>query len=136
MGSEAIEIAVSLWHHFNDKNWNGARHLLDDAFEATWLQSKELIKGPNNFIELNRTYPGTHRIEVTNALHYEDRWEFVDHVVTEVLIQSTAADGKETALFAISFFEIQNEKIMRLREYWADSYPAPEWRSHLVEPLK
>lgn len=66
-------------------------------------------------------------------MHHLDRWDFIDHVVTEVFIESKSPEGKELKLFAISFFEIQEDKIMRLREYWADTYPAPQWRQHLVE---
>jgi hypothetical protein len=130
---EAIGIAVSLWHCFRDGKWDEARKLLADEFEAVWPQSREIIKGPDNFIRVNREYPGTHKIQVTNHLHHLDRWEFVDHVATETFIETTDPDGKVHSLYATSFFEIQEEKIISLREYWADTYPAPEWRKHLVE---
>jgi len=131
----AIEIATSLWHHIKDGEWEKARALLADDFEAYWPQSRELIKGPENFIRINREYPGTHKIEIYDTLHRLDRWDFVDHVITEVYIQSKFPDGKETNLYAISHFEIEEEKILEIKEYWAETYPAPEWRKHLVAYL-
>jgi ketosteroid isomerase-like protein len=132
---EAIETAVGLWNLFNERKWDEARELLDDDFEATWPQSNEVIKGPDNFIELNRKYPGTHKIQVTDTRHSYDKWDHVDHVITEAFIESTTPEGKEVRLFAISFFEIQEGKIMNAKEFWAETYPAPEWRRHLVEKL-
>ena len=130
--NKAVEIAYSLWHFFNETKWQEARKLLSDDFQADWPQSKELIIGPENFIELNRTYPGTHQIQVLNYQHNYDCWEKVDKVVTQVHIKSQMPDGKNLDLFAISFFEIRDEKIIKVVEFWADSYPAPGWRKQLV----
>lgn len=128
----ATRIISSLWQHFNDQEWDQARELLDDEFEAVWPQSNEIIQGPDNFIELNRKYPGQHKIAPQNFHYHYDRWDKTDHVASEVLIETTTADGKQQRLFAVSFFEIRDDKIISAREYWADFSPAPEWRNHLV----
>jgi len=130
---EAIRIAVALWNCFRDGEWEEARQLLDDDFEAIWPQSREIIKGPDNFIRVNRQYPGTHKIEVTNTLHHLDRWDYIDHVATETFIETIHPDGKVHSLYVTSFFEIQEERIVKVREYRADTSPAPERRKHLVE---
>lgn len=62
-----------------------------------------------------------------------DVWNHTTTVITEVYIESRMPDGKEMKLFAISTFKIVDEKIISLREYWADTYPAPEWRKQWVE---
>ena len=130
--NEAVEIAYSLWRFFNETNWQEARKLLNDDFKADWPQPREQIIGPDNFIELNRTYPGTHQIKILNYQHSYDCWEQVDKVVTQVHIKSQMPDGKNLDLFAISFFKIREGKIIEAVEYWADSYPAPEWRKKFV----
>lgn len=130
-------VVCERWRHFNDREWAKARELLHEDFEAYWPQSRELIKGPDNFIRLNREYPGTHKIQIThNSMHHLDRWDFIHHVATEVFIKSKMPDGKEQSVYGISFFEIDDEGlILRAREYWGDTYAAPEWRKHLVEIL-
>lgn len=131
--ANATQIVQDLWIHFNKREWDLARKLLDDNFEASWPQSNEVIKGPDNFIELNRKYPGEHKIVPQNFHYRYDRWDGIDHVSSEVLIETTTEEGKKQRLFAISFFEIAEQKIVTAREYWADFYPAPEWRKHLVQ---
>ncbi len=114
--------------------WDSARKLLSEDFEAHRPQSKEKIIGPVNFIELNRRYPGTHKIEILNVRNEYDRWDHVHHVVTEVYIESKMPDGKEMKLFAISFFEVNSDDLITsATEYWADTYEAPDWRKDLVE---
>ncbi len=130
----AINTATQLWHCFNEGKWDNARRLLSEEFEAYWPQSREKIVGPDNFIELNRRYPGTHKIKIQNHQYSYDKWDHVHHVTTTVYIESKMPDGKEMTLYAVSFFEINTEnQIFSATEYWADTYDAPEWRKDLVE---
>ena len=131
----AEKTAIKLWQCFNEKKWKEARELLHDDFEAVWIQSRELIKGADHFIRLNRDYPGSQKIRVTNTHHYFDPQDRMDHVITEVHIQSISPEGHPYSLFAVSFFKIQDGIILGAREYWADTYAPPQWRSHLVESL-
>ena len=130
---DAVGLPTKLWNHFNNREWDLAETLLSEGFEAVWPQSREKIVGPKNFIEVNRTYPGTHKIEILDSHQSYDNWEHVHHVTTEVYIESKMPDGKEMKLFAVSFFEVSDDKILSVKEYWADTYPAPQWRGHLVE---
>ncbi len=127
------ELPMKFWNHFNNREWDLAESLLSEDFEAVWSQSREKIVGPKNFVEVNRTYPGTHKIEILNSRQNCESGERVCQVTTEVYIESKMPDGKEMKLFAISFFEVSDDKILSIKEYWADTYPAPEWRNHLVE---
>ena len=128
-----LEIASKFWTFISKKNWNAAKELLSDDFQAYWPQSKERITGADNFIAVNKNYPGTHLIEFLSQSSSYDVWDYTTTVITEVYIESKMPDGKEMKLFAISTFEIMDEKIISLREYWADTYPAPEWRKQWVE---
>lgn len=130
----ATEIVFQFWSYFNDRQWDEAQALLSDDFEAYWPQSQERFVGPANFIEVNRIYSGSHKIEVLNVYQQHDIWSHTDTVVSEVFIQSKMPDGKESKLFAVSIFEIEDEKIKGVTEYWADTYPAPDWRKHLTAP--
>ena len=130
---EDIEIASKFWRCISEQKWNEARQMLSEDFEAYWPQSKEKIVGADNFSAVNSNYPGTHKIEFLNHTSSYDVWDHSTTVITEVYIESKMPDGKEMKLFAISTFVIMDRKIVSLREYWADTYPAPEWRKQWVE---
>ncbi len=129
----AVRVVHELWDCFGERRWDDARKLLSDDFEGHWYQSREKIVGPDNFIAINRDYPGTHEIQVLNHQHSYDSWDHVDHVTTQVSIKSTMPDGKVVELFAVSFFEVEEDLIKSAVEYLAETYPAPEWRKKYVE---
>jgi hypothetical protein len=130
---EAARVPVQLWHLFSERRWDEAKELLADGFEAWWPQSREKMTR-DNFIEVNRTYPGTHKIEVQDVRLEYERWDHTTKVTTVVHIKSKMPDGKDVELYATSFFDVdRNNLITEVTEYWADTYDAPEWRKHLVE---
>jgi hypothetical protein len=48
------QACIELWHFIGACEWEKARALLTDDFEADWPQSNERIVGADNFIEVNR----------------------------------------------------------------------------------
>ncbi len=132
MGKENIGIANLFWDHIRDKKWDEARNLLADNFEAVWPQSREKMNA-NGFIEVNRNYPGVHEIQQIDTNHEYDKWEHRSKVITQTHVKSEMPDGKKLEFYAISFFEIEEEKILSIVEYWAEAHTAPDWRKQWVE---
>lgn len=129
----AQKIANDFWAYINNQDWEKAQGLLSLSFSADWPQSKEKITTPENFISINRNYPGKHTIKVLKTHSSTEARSSDTHlVITEVFIESLTPENKQVKLFAISFFEIKNDKIISLKEFWAETYPAPEWRKHLT----
>jgi len=116
------EVVEALWKAFDRFDFDAAGDLLHDDFVCEWPQSNERIRGKDNFIAVNKHYPGQWRIQIQNTITSGDT------VVTEVVAQT----GDQSAR-AISFFTLKDGKIFRLREFWPDPYPAPEWRAQWVE---
>lgn len=133
---QASQTVTGYWNALAEKNWTKLKSLFAEEFEVYWPQSKELFKSADAFIEMNQTYPGIHKFEFYNDTHTYDQWEHHDHYISEVKITSEMPDGKTVTTFAISYFEIRDGLIVEMREYWAECYPAPEWRKHLVEVQK
>ena len=130
----ATKACCELWRFFNAREWDKARKLLSDDFEACWPQSREKIIGPDIFIELNRRYPGEHKIQILDSICEYDQRELECSVSTQVYIESKMPDGKEMKLYAASFFELNSDgQIKSATEYWADTYEPPDWRKDLVE---
>jgi len=130
----AKQACCELWHSIGAREWEKARALLTDDFEAFWPQSKEQIVGGDNYIEINRRYPGEHKIEVHNMMAEYDQWDLEFAVTIQVYIESKMPDGKEMKLYAISFFALESEGLIKsATEYWADTYEPPQWRKGLVQ---
>lgn len=120
--SASVNLVKKFWGLFSAQKWDEAGKLLYSDFFAIWPQSKEKMNA-KNFIEANRNYPGNHKIEVIHAFAIDDK------VLTTVWIE--ADTGQKT--FANSIFDIRDDKIVKVEEYWAEPYPAPESRRHWVE---
>ncbi len=113
---------VTLWRLFDERNFEDARPLLADDFVADWPQTRERIAGPDNFLQLNRAYPGQWRCHLRDLVLAGDR------AATEVEI----TDGKRV-VHAVSFFTLREGKIARAREFFADPGEPPFDRSQWAE---
>ena len=116
------ETVTTLWHLFDERRFEETRPLLADDFVAEWPQTRERIAGPENFIQLNRAYPGAWRCHLRDIVAAGDR------VATEVEI----TDGAQV-FHAASFFTLKDGKIVRAREFFADPGDPPFDRSRWAE---
>ncbi len=116
------DLAIELWRCFDQRQFRDALPLLSADFEAHWPNTRERIRGPENFIALNENYPGIWRCTVRRIDEYADTVA----TVTEI------SDG-DTSLFAVSFFVVRNGQIVRAEEYFADNGPPPHDRSAFAE---
>ena len=71
---EAYSIVMEFWRCLADQKWDRIRELLADEFEAAWPQSRETMDA-TGFIEVNKNYPGSRKIEVGNMNKEYDRWD-------------------------------------------------------------
>jgi hypothetical protein len=117
-----FELVTKFWNFISDQEWELAQILLDQELITIWPQSRERILGAENYININRHYPGNHKIEIKQLFEIENK------VITTVWI--VADTGQKT--FANSFFEIKNNKIIGIEEYWTEPYDAPTWREKWV----
>ncbi|MEQ8677907.1 MAG: nuclear transport factor 2 family protein [Aggregatilineales bacterium] len=118
------DLVLALWDAFDRFEFEAVADLLHDDFICEWTQSAELIRGRDNFIAVNKHYPGRWRIHVNRLV------DGGDVVVTEI----HAVDGDVTNP-AISFFEFADRKIIKIREFWPDSMEAQSDRAQWVERL-
>ena len=123
----AVEITYEFWHRMAANDFQSVSAVLAPEFVLEWPQSKERIRGAENFARMNQEYPAY------------GPWQFtINRVVgTELVAVSdvTVTDGVQTGR-VVSFFEVANGKVMRIVEFWPEPYPAPENRAHLVEALE
>ena len=113
---------TALWQLLDRRRFEDTRPFLAEDFVAEWPQTRERIVGPENFIQLNRAYPGEWRC------HLKDIVVDGDRAVTEVEI----TDGTRV-VHAASFFTLRDGKIAKAREFFADPGDPPFDRSRWTE---
>ena len=122
---DGLHVVQRLWQLFDTFAFEAAGELLHDEFVCEWPQSRERIRGRENYIALNAAYPGRWRCTVEKIVVEGDR------VATSVAL----AWGEERAR-AVSFYELRDGKIYRQLDYWPEDYPAPQSRARWVETME
>jgi ketosteroid isomerase-like protein len=124
LSSEAV--IHEFWRLMATNDFHSVKAVLAPQFVLEWPQSKERIRGGENFARMNADYPTS------------GRWEFrINRLVASgnrVVTQVSVTDGAQSAE-PISFFTVSEGKITHLLEYWPEPFAAPENRSHLTEPM-
>lgn len=121
MSGEAVAAVKKFWELMASNDFRSVGQVLGDDFVLEWPQSNERIRGLDNFAAVNEEYPahGLWRFTINRIVGCGDE------VVT---------DGVQDAR-AISFFTVIGGKVIRVVEFWPDSYDAPHNRKHLTEPI-
>ena len=121
-GPPARELAAELWRLFDAGRFRDALPLLAEDFEARWPNTRERIRGRENFIALNENYPGVWRCAVRR----------IEECAGGVVTVTEIGDDR-TALFAVSFFSVRDGRIAAAEEYFGDNGPPPFDRSAWAE---
>jgi ketosteroid isomerase-like protein len=120
-------IVREFWRLMASNDFNSVKAVLSDEFVMDWPQSKERIRGADNFTEMNNDYPTT------------SQWSFrINRLVAhghEVVTQVSLTDGTQSAE-PVSFFTVESGKITKLVEYWPDPFEPKANRRHLAEIMQ
>ena len=124
MSDEAVEVVEKFWELMRSNDFRSVGAVLSDDYVLEWPQSNERIRGRDKFAAMNKEYPA------------HGLWQFtINKMVgngSEVVTDVSVTDGVQKAR-AISFFTVIGKKIVRMVEFWPDSYEAPQNRKHLTE---
>jgi ketosteroid isomerase-like protein len=125
---DSTELVAELWRRIESRDWDRVGELLTEDFVVEWPHSRERIRGRRNFVELNRNYPEGWSIEILRIVGDDDG------AVSEVRVPHPGLGVH----YAASFFEVENGRLSRAREYWVEEghqKEPPADRSRWVEPL-
>lgn len=119
-------IVREFWRLMGTNDFSSVKAVLADGFVMEWPQSRERIRGAENFARMNAEYPtqGSWRFRINRLVAGGD----------EVVTQVSVTDGAQRAE-PVSFFEVHSGKITRLVEYWPEPYEPPASRAHLTESI-
>ncbi len=122
----AVEVANRFWELMKTNDFRSVGSLMSDDFTLEWPQSNERIRGRDNFAAMNEEYPAHGRWEFTvNRLFGNE-----DEAVSDVSV----TDGVQRAR-AITLFSVVGGQIVKIVEFWPESFEAQPNRRHLVEPI-
>ncbi len=104
------EIVRTLWERFAARDVDGVRKLLADDVVVEWPHSGERFVGAEEYIRVTQDFPDDWTINVLRVLSGRDG------AATEVRVDHTGGGPS----FGASFFEIEDDKIKAITEYWVE----------------
>jgi ketosteroid isomerase-like protein len=119
-------VAPALWEALGNNDWEAAAALLADDFVQEWPQSGERIVGVENAIEINRNFPrGLPEMTIRRS---------DGNGSLEVLeVELNYADG--CRYLGVSILALRDGKVTKETDYFAQPFPAPQWRAQWVEKM-
>ena len=100
-----------------------------DDFVQEWPQSGERIVGREAAIKLDESYAGA--TGTTPKMTFRRMLGAGDIYVAE----GTIDYGDGTPVSYVGIAEFRDGKVCKMTEYFANPFPAPEWRAGLVERM-
>ena len=116
------EIVAAFADRMERRDWVAFAELLDRDVVYEIPQTRERIRGRDNYVRFNAEFPGD--------WHIEPQVIVADEAHGSLLFQWTLAG--ESAL-AIAFFEFGAGGITKITDFWPEPYEPPPGREHLVE---
>ena len=122
----AETVVREFWRLMATNDFHAVRATLAEDFVMEWPQSRERMRGGENFARMNAEYPteGRWRCQVNRLVASGDT------VVTQVRVSDETQSAEP-----VSFFTVVAGKITRLVEYWPEPFAAAGNRRHLTEPM-
>jgi ketosteroid isomerase-like protein len=119
-GRETVEALVAT---LNARNVPGMDDLFHEDAVMDWPQSGERLVGGDNRRGVYNAFPALPTITPRRIVGEGDLW----------VLEATLDYGGGAIYQAVFIFEMREGKIARETAYWAESFPAPDWRAAWVE---
>jgi ketosteroid isomerase-like protein len=121
---DAGQVAEGLWRALQAADWETAGGYLHDDFVQEWPQSGERIVGRDNAMAIEQHFPGgLPRMRFRRTLASGD--------LAVVEVELTYADGGR--YHGVSVLELQDGKVVKETDYYAQPFQAPAWRAAWTE---
>ncbi|HEX8098852.1 MAG TPA: nuclear transport factor 2 family protein [Actinomycetota bacterium] len=126
MGEQENRQSVEqLWGILEKQDWDSARGYFHEDFVQEWPQSGERIRGLANSLEINKSYPDFPKMNIRRITASGDL----------VTTEATLSYPDQGTFYGVSIFEFRDGKIAKQTDYFAQPFPAPEWRSKWIEKM-
>jgi ketosteroid isomerase-like protein len=123
---EPSDVVAQLWRRIQARDWDAVGELLAEDFVLEWPHDLVRIRGRTNFVDFERSYPEGWSIEVLRVVAEGST------AVSEVRVPHPTVGP----YYALSFFEIEDGRLTRGREYWVEEgFELPSDRARWFEPM-
>jgi ketosteroid isomerase-like protein len=124
---EPREVVVEFWDRIQARDWDGLGRLLSDDFVVDWPDTRVRIRGRENFVEFNRSYPEGWTIDVRGIVAEGNT------VVSEVRVPHT----EQGIYYVLSILKVDGDQVVGGREYWLEEHEEelPAERARLFESM-
>jgi limonene-1,2-epoxide hydrolase len=113
------DVVRKFWQVFDEARYDDVAELLLPDCNVYWPNTRELFRGRDKLIAVNKRYPGRWHIDVVDIITKDDS------VVSVVRVFSKE---DKHSFYATSFFKFENELICEITEYWGEITEPPAWR--------
>lgn len=107
------------WKIFDAAQYDDVAALLHPDCNVYWPNTRELFRGRQKLIDVNKRYPGRWHIEILDIISKDEL------VVSVVRVYSNEA---KQSFHAASFFKFRDSLIAEITEYWGENTNPPPWR--------
>jgi ketosteroid isomerase-like protein len=113
------EMVKKYWQIFDEARFDDVADLLHPDCRVYWPNTRELFRGRDRLINVNKRYPGRWHIDVIDIIDQNDS------VISVVRVYSNES---KHSFYATSFFKFRNGLVTEITEYWGDITEPPAWR--------
>jgi len=122
MSDATAERVQRYWALANARDWAGFGSLLGEDIVYEVPQTRERVRGRAAYVEFNSTWPGAWCARVDSVIAEDQK---------AVSVITFTVDGE--SMTGISFFELQDQLIVRITDYWPDPYEPPPRMTSVIE---
>jgi predicted SnoaL-like aldol condensation-catalyzing enzyme len=112
-------VVRNFWQIFDEARFDDVAGLLHPDCNVYWPNTREVFKGRDKLIDVNKRYPGRWHIDVVDIIAQGD---------TVVSVVRVYSKEESRSFYATSFFKFENGLISEMTEYWGNITEAPSWR--------
>ena len=131
----------------NTHDFDALGEVLADDVVIDWPQTNERTRGVRNIAEVFRNFPGGMLDTPATGMRFMggDAGKYLLTPMFTVVKAEGAGDSSTSVVlrhyadggdwYVITMAQASNGKVVKATQYFAPVGPAPEWRSHWVEPI-
>ena len=122
-----VDVVRRLWARIEARDWEGLGALLHEDVVIEWPHTGERIRGRDNYVAIQREYPGNWRSELVSLFGGDEGVASTVRVIHE----------KETC-YGCGVYQVERGLVLRGVEYWttANSEEPPAWRGRFTSGIR
>jgi len=149
MDSQTARAKLDQWYKaLNARDFKELAALIteigDVEIEVEYPQSGERIKGRENNLAILENYPGLPDATIKKMHGTEDKWVLtpswtplrITGTGDNFVVEGRLVYPNGEVWNYVDLFELRNDKVFRIKEYFAAPFPAAEWRAKWVEKIE